>query len=208
MEQRRHRGARCIYFVSGHLFLARMASHCASRRRRSCSARWLASGREFFHFSMYFVWDLSHQSCCSGVIGKSGLYGAPGAFGGVLLPDETGESGSLRKRLCLCTLSQSIRRGITIGQLTICLDSQELTCVDITATTLRSLDVSLARRGAGLAQARPRSFYRHTAARLGGAFAGAVAPGAGAGGAEGFDAIPVFGAADQASVGALGGLPM
>ena len=37
---------------------------------------------------------------------------------------------------------------------------------------------------------------------LGRPFAGAVAPGAGAGGAEGFDAIPVFGAADQAGVGA------
>ena len=40
---------------------------------------------------------------------------------------------------------------------------------------------------------------------LGRAFAGAVAPGAGAGGAQGFDAIPVFGAADQAGVGATGG---
>ena len=41
---------------------------------------------------------------------------------------------------------------------------------------------------------------------LGCAFAGAVAPGAGAGGAEGLDAIPVFGAADQAGVGAARGL--
>ena len=42
-----------------------------------------------------------------------------------------------------------------------------------------------------------------TARCLGGAFAGAVAPGAGAGRADGGDAIPVFGAADQAGVGAV-----
>ena len=43
---------------------------------------------------------------------------------------------------------------------------------------------------------------RRVCGGLGRAFAGAVASGAGTGGAEGLDAIPVFGAADQAGLGA------
>src|ERR1017187_3989636 len=57
-------------------------------------------------------------------------------------------------------------------------------------------------RWAGPTRARPARF---SARRLRCAFAGAVAPGAGADGAEGLDAIPVFGAADKAGVGEAGG---
>ena len=77
---------------------------------------------------------------------------------------------------------------------------------------LRRLRVGWGRRGfsaipagAGPSKARPHHVCRNSTSRSGGPFGGGVAPGAGAGGADGADLEPVLGAAGQAGDGAARG---